>query len=179
VKSGARVFGVIVCSLLAACQVSEAKIHNLDELHDAESRHRYNAALEGDFEFVMRHKVLGALNFSGTRLTAKNKAEVEAPADACLENLIELAEIETTDPGVFGRQIEWFARLAVEDPWSLSRERAITALAKADLDTAALYSRLADSRRPRAGRGKRERPRQGHARRARSQGQRRRPRGRV
>lgn len=121
---------MLVCAALAGCRVSEAKIHNLEQLHDAESRHRYSAALEGDLEFVLRHKVLGALAFGKAQPGLKSPAEIEAPADACLENLIELAEIDTTDPVVIGHQVEWFARLAVEDPWSLSRARAITALAR-------------------------------------------------
>jgi hypothetical protein len=32
-----------------------------------------------------------------------------------------------------GKQVEWFARLAVEDPWHLSRERAVLALTKAGI----------------------------------------------
>jgi hypothetical protein len=113
--------------------VSEAKIYNLEQLHEDDSRHRYTAALEGDFEYVVRHKFLGVFNLKSTDLTQKGRGQVEAPADECLANLIALAEIETTDPVVFGRQIEWFARLAIEDPWSLSRERAITALTHAGL----------------------------------------------
>jgi hypothetical protein len=118
----------------AACQVSEAKIHNLDQLHDSTTRHRYSAALESDFEYFWRHQVLGAFRFESGDPTQKDRSRVEAPADECLENLIELAEIETTDPVLYGRQIEWFTRLAIEDPWSLTRERAITALTQAGIE---------------------------------------------
>ncbi len=126
--SAGRIWGACLCLATAACRISEAKIYNLAQLHDDESHHRYNAALESDLEFVLRHKVLGAFSSKNTDLTDKKASEVEAPADECLENLIELSEIETNDPVVLGRQIEWFARLAVEDPWSLSRERAVIAL---------------------------------------------------
>jgi hypothetical protein len=113
--------------------VAGAKIHNLDQLHDADSRHRYNAALEGDVEYVIRHEIFGLFRSTGATLASKDPERVDAPADECLENLIELEAIDSKDPVTAGRQVEWFARLAVEDPWQLSRERAVLALTNAGL----------------------------------------------
>ena len=117
--------------MTAACRVTEAKIYNLDQLHDADSHHRYRAALEGDWEYVLRHKLFSIFKVTGANLSEKSASNVEAPADECLANLIALEEADPRDPVIAGRQVEWFARLSVEDPWSLSRERAVTALAKA------------------------------------------------
>lgn len=128
----------LLCTLaFSGCKIAEAHVHNLDQLHDPESHHRYSAALEGDFEFFLRHKVLGLVTSTGAKLATKSPSKVDAPADECLKNLIELEQSNSTDPVVQGRMIEWFARLAVEDPWSLSRERAITALAAAGVRLAA------------------------------------------
>jgi hypothetical protein len=126
------VFGLaFLLSGLAGCKVADAKIYNLSELHDGESHHRYNAALEGDFEYIIRHELLGLFQTAGKDLAAKSDSRVDAPADECLENLIELEEIDSGNPVTAGRQVQWFARLAVEDPWHLSRERAVLALTAA------------------------------------------------
>ncbi len=113
---------------LPACNVAEAKIYNLKQLHDPESNHRYNAALEGDFEYVVRHELFGFFRHEGTELANKDQSKVDAPADDCLENLIELEAIDSADPAIAGEKVEWFARLSVEDPWQLSRQRAVLAL---------------------------------------------------
>ncbi|MBL8859491.1 MAG: hypothetical protein JNL28_13360 [Planctomycetes bacterium] len=117
--------------MTAACRVTEAKIYNLEQLHDENSHHRYRAALEGDWEYVLRHKLLSVFKLAGANLNEKSPSKVEAPADECLANLIALEEADPRDPFIAGRQVEWFARLSVEDPWSLSRERAVTGLAQA------------------------------------------------
>lgn len=125
--------GAILAGLLplGACQVVGAKVHNLEELHAPDSSHRYTAALSGDFEYVLRHELIGRLPGRAAELAKEAPEPVEAPADACLENLIALEEGDATNPVVAGRQVEWFARLAVEDPWQLSRERCVLALAAA------------------------------------------------
>jgi hypothetical protein len=120
---------LLLGAVLPACNVAEAKIYNLKQLHDPDSRHRYNAALEGDFEYVIRHELFGLFSHEGATLADKDVSKVEAPADDCLENLIELEGIDSGDPAVAGEKVEWFARLAVEDPWQLSRQRAVLALA--------------------------------------------------
>lgn len=119
----------MVLAALPACHVAGAKIYNLEELHDPESHHRYTAALEGDFEYVVRHQLLGFLRTEDKSWTEKSGSRVDAPADECLANLIALESIESSDPAVAGEEIAWFARLAVEDPWQLSRQRAVLALA--------------------------------------------------
>lgn len=128
---GALGRSLVLAMSLAACHVVEAKVHNLDQLHDGDSNHRYVAAIEGDFEFVLRHKILGVFQGAGAHFADASAEKVEAPADLCLENLIGLEDGDPRDPVVAGRQVEWFARLAVEDPWQLSRERCVLALAAA------------------------------------------------
>jgi hypothetical protein len=122
---------LLVLALCSACHVVESKDWNLEQLHEAGGRHRYTAALEGDFEFFMRQRVAAPLLSAGSTLAVKTPKSVEAPADECLDNLIELEEFDPADPRVAGLQVEWYARLAVDDPWRLSRERALLALGRA------------------------------------------------
>ena len=118
-------------ALCGACHVVESKDWNLEQLHEANGHHRYIGALEGDFEYFMRQKVAAPLVSAGSTLAVKTPKSVEAPADECLDNLIALEEFDPGDPRVAGLQVEWFARLAVDDPWRLSRERAMLALGRA------------------------------------------------
>jgi hypothetical protein len=53
---------------------------------------------------------------------------VEAPEAHCLAELRDLAQYNTSTPRVAALQVSWFARLAVEDPWTLCRERAVLEL---------------------------------------------------
>jgi hypothetical protein len=122
---------VFVLALCSACHVIESKDWNLEQLHDASGRHRYTAALEGDFEFFLRQRVAAPLVSAGSTLAVKSPKGVDAPADECLDNLIALEEFDPADPRVAGLQVEWFARLSVDDPWRLARERAILALGRA------------------------------------------------
>jgi hypothetical protein len=148
---GVTVFAVVFLGLgaLPACNVAEAKIYNLDQLHDSESHHRYTAALEGDFEYVIRHQLFGLFRHEGEGTAGKDSSRVDAPADECLENLIELESIDTADPAVSGQKVGWFARLAVEDPWQLSRQRAVLALASVgDRLKAGLPSGLGKDQKP-------------------------------
>lgn len=122
--------GLAACALLPGCRVAEARAWNLDQIHESESRHRYVAALEYEFEWVLRHRVAGLFQGTGARFAQKDPSVVEAPSDECFQNLAALAEIETNDPDVVALQVEWCARLSVEDPAALSRECAVRGLAK-------------------------------------------------
>jgi hypothetical protein len=118
-------------ALASACHVVDSKDWNLRQLHDAEGHHQYTGALEGDFQFFWRQRVAAPLLSAGSTLAVKSPSHIEDPAGECLENLIALEEFDDSDPRVAGLQVEWFARLAVQDPWKLSRERAIHALGRA------------------------------------------------
>ncbi|MFN0007576.1 MAG: hypothetical protein ACKVXR_06670 [Planctomycetota bacterium] len=114
----------------SGCQVVEAKAWNLDQLHDESTEHRYTAAIEGDTEYFFRHVLTRSLGIE-TNLEKKDPSAVEDPAQTCLETLVELEEHDGSSAQVSAIQVEWFARLAVLDPWVLSRERAVLGLSRA------------------------------------------------
>ncbi|MBL8863377.1 MAG: hypothetical protein JNK02_15400 [Planctomycetes bacterium] len=138
---------VLVCG---ACVTPDVQVWNLDQLHDETSRHRYQAALQSDFGWFMRRGVLGLFQSSAADWAAEvDKERVEDPAGECLANLILLEEraaaLEEIDP----RHLEWFARVAAEDPSRLSRERAVLALARlAEGLSPGLPQRLGADQRP-------------------------------
>ncbi len=117
--------------LLGSCATTEAKVWNLEQLHDGDTRHRYSAALQSDFGFLIRHQILGVFQGTGAQFAAEKDLEpVEDPAGECLYNLIELQDRARGDGEPDPRHVEWFARVAVEDTSRLSRERAVLALAE-------------------------------------------------
>ena len=117
--------------LLGSCATTEAKVWNLEQLHDGDTRHRYSAAIQSDFGFLIRHQFLGLFQGAGAQFVAEKDLEpVEDPAGECLYNLIELQERARDDDELDPRHVEWFARVAVEDTSRLSRERAVLALAE-------------------------------------------------
>jgi len=116
---------------LAGCHVVESKAWNLNELHDEDTRHRYTGAIEGDTEFFFRHKVVGILEPTGASFGKKAAGPITDPAEVCLENLVALEGFNENSPSVSAIQVEWFSRLAVLDPWILSRERSVLGLERA------------------------------------------------
>jgi hypothetical protein len=116
---------------LSGCSTTAVKVWNLEQLHDGESHHRYQADLQSDTGWFWRRGVLGLFQGAGAQFAAQTSTEkIEDPAGKCLENLLELQERSRGGSEPDPRHIEWFARLAVEDPSSLSRERAVLALAE-------------------------------------------------
>lgn len=115
----------------AGCHVLDSKDWNLRQLHDNQGRHQYNGALEGDFQFFLRQRIAAPLLSAGSTLAVKSPTHIDDPAGECLDNLIDLEDFDASDPRVAGVQVEWFSRLSVEDPWRLSRERAVLALGRA------------------------------------------------
>lgn len=116
---------------LGGCHVVESKAWNLNELHDESTHHRYTGALEGDTEYFFRHVLIGTFAVGGATISQKAPGPIEDPAQVCLENLVELEDFDASNTGVAAIQVEWFARLAVQDPWILSRERSVIALGRA------------------------------------------------
>lgn len=121
----------LVLLVSTGCRAVDARAYNLDQLHDAESRHHYHAALEGRVEYFFRHVL--AVMVAGTKASVvqKTPSEVQDPSGACLGELLELEKLDPTDRFTRSRMIEWCARLAVEDRATLSRERALYTLARA------------------------------------------------
>ncbi len=125
---------IAVVALLAfgasSCHVTAAKIHNLDELHDENGHHRVTAALEGDAEYLMRNGMRNAfLNFGG-KFNDKEPTKVDDPTESCIENMVALADCDSSDPTTAAAQVEEFAKLTT-DVWKLSRERAVIELGHA------------------------------------------------
>lgn len=112
-------------------EVPEANDWNLAQLHKPSGSYNYTADLSGDLEYLMRSG-RGLLPFrtDDTRLLGNRKEPVPNPAQATLENLLDLAKFDPTDEYVAGLQTMWFARLAVDDPSSLARERCVEELGR-------------------------------------------------
>ncbi len=117
-------------ALLGSCSLVRSNDWNLQQLHDGESRHKYSAALESDVEYFLRHEVTRFLSSTGMQFARKSPSDVEDPGSECLENLVELMHFDGSDPETSALQVEWFSRIAIEDPWKLSRERAVIALGR-------------------------------------------------
>ncbi len=138
-----------ICALAAACQVPAARVWNLEQLHDGATRHRYLASVQGETGFFWRHRVLAALGNTGATLSSLDPSPIENPAELCLENLIALEEHVRRLDAVAPDHVEWFARVAVEDPARLSRERATLVLGELAARTGAgLPARLGSDQSP-------------------------------
>jgi hypothetical protein len=119
---------------LGGCRSLDAASWNLDELHQPEgSAHKREASLVSAFEYNVRTLIAGTLSNreSRDRILRENPKAVDDPADRCLANVLKLARYDASDVGVSGVQVEWYARLATEDPWGLTRERCTIELGKA------------------------------------------------
>lgn len=136
--------------LIVGCASPEPKVSNLDQLHDGETRHRYQAALQSDFGWFVRRDLLGIFQGAGVEYATDVDAEpIEDPAGECLANLLVLEERALARDGVDARHVEWFARIAVEDRSRLSRERAVIALGRfGQRLSAGLPARLGADQKP-------------------------------
>ncbi|MEY2746441.1 MAG: hypothetical protein RL112_1483 [Planctomycetota bacterium] len=117
------------CGLSAsACRVAGQNDHNLLQLHTPEGEHRYSAALVDDFEYVLRSSFANVLESGAGGLEGQQPSKVANPPLTCLENLAELLSLDADDEEVRALQLEWAARLAVEDPAYVVRAAAAEAL---------------------------------------------------
>ena len=112
----------------ASCKSIASKDWNLRQLHDDATRHRYHGVLQSDLEFFLRHDVAGVFRGAGARIAEKSAGAIEDPAQHCLENVLDLADYAPRTTREHALRVEWFARLAVDDPGRLTRERATLAL---------------------------------------------------
>lgn len=122
---------LVFAALLPACHAADVRAWNLEQLHAHDGHHHYSAALEGSWEYYFRHVFGPALTGPSSTLLVKSPKSVKDPAESCLEELLELELLDVSDPYSRARMIQWSARLAVEDPSFLSRERALYVLARA------------------------------------------------
>lgn len=108
----------------------ETRAYNLEQLHQPDHDHRHVAHLMGDVQFMMKRGVMGFQ--PGRHIYDENQLKkVDDPSIECHAELISLCEFSPDDPATSSLQVEWCVRLAVQDPWRLSRERALYELGRA------------------------------------------------
>ncbi len=123
--------GCRVVRALDVVSIPEAKAYNLEQLHSPETEHRYSAALTGDIAFLLTRLVTGLGPGKGFEAPRRDPQSLRDPHRRCLDNLLELLEAPGGDPALAALQVEWAARLAVQDPYLLSREAAVLHLGRA------------------------------------------------
>jgi hypothetical protein len=131
-----RVLQLLPTALLltSGCASVGSRTWNLEQLHAEDSSYRYTGALMGDLEFTLRQQLLGPSALFRTGLARKEPGPIENPSLETLDALLGLAELDSGNRLARARQIQWFARLAVEDPGALCRERAFLGLAQAPIE---------------------------------------------
>lgn len=110
--------------LVAGCHVVGQNDHNLSQLHDADSRHRYTAVLVEDYDYVLRTAFGKSLTETDLSLESAKPGRVDNPTLECTANLVDLMDFERPDDATFDLQVEWVCRLAAEDPAAAVRTRA-------------------------------------------------------
>lgn len=108
----------------------ETRVANLEALHNSTGGHRYTARMVGDMGYALGRQnwTIAGLQIGQRRSgAARSKEEtIENPSELCLELLGELLDFDSSDnPRLACVQVAWCARLAVEDPSVLTRERAV------------------------------------------------------
>ncbi len=116
--------------VLGGCRFVGATDTNLRELHTEEGMHRRTARLTTHYGYATRVGVIGLLRSFGAKPQDAELAKVDDPLETCLEALNELARYDSSETWVRALQVEHFSRIAVFDPWKLSREVAVDALGK-------------------------------------------------
>jgi len=145
-RLGAALLGATLSSLLAgSCStvdrvlaldffdLPETRVANLEALHNSTGGHRYTARMVGDMGYALGRQnwTIAGLQIGRGRSGADRAKEetIENPAELCLELLEELLDFDSSDhPRLACIQVAWCARLAVEDPSVLTRERAVLGL---------------------------------------------------
>lgn len=128
--------GLLVLSVglgLSGCAQTGTRVHNLNQLHADNGQHLRSGQLMTDFAYAIHVGFLGV--FTGVDDPVEKQAtRFDDPVKDCLENLILLGEFDIRDPRTRAVQIEWFARLAVEDAWGLSRQHSVQRLGRIGRD---------------------------------------------
>lgn len=123
-------FGAAAMLLLAGCQMAATNVHNLEELHWSDGRHKRTGHIWNDYEYAVRVGIRGLLKGFGSTANTDAPEKIDDPLEVCVENLGRLVEFSDDDPWTAARQVELCARLAVEDPWHLAREIAVRELGR-------------------------------------------------
>jgi hypothetical protein len=128
VRAGARAGFVLLAALCGACQLAQAKMWNLEQVHESDGSPKRRGDLRGDLEYVLTD-LFERSNFGGADFETEqvDDERIDDPLGECLENLIGLGECER-DERVVALQVSAFAWLAVDCTYVLSRERALIEL---------------------------------------------------
>ncbi len=119
---------LVLSLLLGGCRFVGATDTNLRELHTEEGMHRRMARMTTHYGYATRVGLVGLLQSFGGKAQDASLQKVDDPLSTCVGALNELAGYDSRDTRVRALQIEHFSRVAVFDPWKLSREIAVNAL---------------------------------------------------
>ncbi len=125
----ARRGAVLAALSLAGCRSFDARVYNLKNLHDEGGLHVREAELVSESSFAVR-ELLRSLRQSPQSKSAPAPKRVENPPQTCLENLLGLARSKPASPREQALLVAWCTRIAMRDPWTLSRERAVIELGR-------------------------------------------------
>jgi hypothetical protein len=115
----------------ASCQIPRANLANLHEVHTPSGQISYRGRVQNDLEYALARSFQGGvIGIKGLANLGGGEQTIKDPLRACLENQLELAEADSSDPLIAGLQVEAFGWLAVDDQYSLGRERAMLELGR-------------------------------------------------
>ena len=113
---------------LASCRALGASSANLDVLHGEGARHKHVAPLVSPFKYSMARVFGGRVFRPDSPLFAVKEEPIQDAATVCLENMLGLAADEPRNAAEEATVVRHYAYLAMADPWSLTRERALIEL---------------------------------------------------
>ncbi|MCA8980808.1 MAG: hypothetical protein H6831_06195 [Planctomycetes bacterium] len=117
---------------LDVINLPETRAYNLEQLHQADHHHRHVAHQTGDVQYLMKRGIAGFQ--PGRHIYDEAQVEkIDDPSIECLAELVSLCKFDSSSTVTSSLQVEWCVRLAVEDSWRLSRERALFELGRAAL----------------------------------------------
>ena len=119
---GGVLAGVLSGFLVSSCRVADAKVWNLQQVHEPDGTPRRVGRVQSDFGFLLQ-KFFELTNFSSQEMAKAKEKEIEDPLGECLENLLELEGCDQRKPKVQAAMVETYAWLAVDCTYVLSRER--------------------------------------------------------
>lgn len=115
---------------LDAINLPETRAYNLEQLHQADHNHRFVAHQMGDVQYLMKRGIAGFQ--PGRHLYDEAQVKkIDDPTIECLAELISLCKFDPDNTVTSSLQVEWCARIATQDSWRLSRERALFELGRA------------------------------------------------
>lgn len=115
---------------LDVINLPETRAYNLEQLHQADHHHRHVAHQTGDVQYLMKRGIAGFQPGRHIYDEAQVK-QIDDPSIECLAELISLCKFEPDSTITSSLQVEWCVRIAVQDAWRLSRERALFELGRA------------------------------------------------